>query len=163
MLTKKLSAKEINYIHRHIIPYRDNLILSLIVSFFILLIVLGINASGFYADSKMFSIIKWSLSPLLITIALIVYVVKIKSIRKDLKIGTKYFIISKIDSKANEKYGTYSSGNYLANGSSNRMCLIFDEYKYYCSNDEYLNFNIGDKINAYVAPLSKIVLSIDKP
>jgi len=165
METERLSEIDRKKLNDFKYPYRDSMTIGMTMSGIVSLLLVGVFYIDIFEDSLLFRKLQihWTFPVVFITISYLWYRLKVRNINLDLKYGTKKSEEFVVESKGSEKYGTYSTGNYFASGSSVRYYLKFGDFKYNCSNEEFERFKKGDKINVAVSRKSNIVLSIEMP
>ena len=165
MQIERLNEKDKEKLNEFKIPFRNSRTISLTMICLLSLLIVGIYFIGIFKDSFLFNELKmhWTFPLVFSVITLLWYLVKVKAINSDLKTGTKRIEEYNVESKGSEKYGTYSTGNYFASGSSDRPYLVLGDNKYYCSKEEFDTLKIGDKVNVAMTQNSNIIISIEMP
>ena len=145
--------------------YRNSMTMGMTMIGMVSLLIVGVFYIDIFEESLLFRKlqIQWTFPLVFGTITYLWYRLKVKTINLDLKYETKTIEESVVESKGTEKYGTYSTGNHFASGSSNRFYLKFGAFKYNCSKEEFENIKIGDKLNVAISQNAKIVLMIEMP
>lgn len=99
-------------------------------------------------------------------ILILVYRLINRNIRRDLKAGIKVKINQKVSEKSKTKKSAFTYIGVLPNqmlaGSFMEHQINIGQYKGLIEKDEYDKFKVGDSIDIFVAPNSKIILGINK-
>ncbi|WP_075603990.1 hypothetical protein [Saccharicrinis aurantiacus] len=163
MYIEQLTEIDIQTLNDFKKPYRDSMTISVTMIGILSLLIAGVFFIDIYEESFLFRMlqIQWTFPVVFTTIAYLWYKLKVRTINVDLKSGTKRIEEFVVESKGTEKYGTYSTGNYFASGSSNRHYLKFGAFKYNCSKEEFENFKIGDKLKVAISHKASIILMIE--
>ena len=165
MQIERLTEIERKKLKEFKLPYRNTMTMVLTMIGFLSLFIAGIYLIGIFEDRLVFKNLKihWTFPLVFLLITFLWYLVKVKPIYSALNRGTKITEEFTVESKGSEKYGTYSTGNYLASGSSDRFYLNLGDSKYYCSKKEFDTFKSGDKVKVAVSQESKFIISIEMP
>ncbi len=144
------------------IPFRNTLSFCLTAIGLVSILLIVISFIDTIEDSLLFTkiMIQWSFPVVFVLITIIWYKIKVMNINHDLKTELKKIGSFSIESKGTEKCDTYSTGDYRASGSSERLYITFENYKYHCSKDEFNTFKEGDSITATISDKSNYILSV---
>ncbi|WP_075591636.1 hypothetical protein [Labilibacter marinus] len=104
----------------------------------------------------------WLIPLVLIGFSRLLYLFKVRFVKKALKSNKIHLIRAIISAKSVSKVGTFSTGDYRASGSSDSCILSFGEYAITSNIKDFENIKVGDAIIGAVLENTKLVLSIEK-
>ncbi len=165
MKETKLNKKEIQLLKNNLQIYKNRLIMYLVFTGIFLLFLVAIDLIGIFQGTSLFGRNKiYLLIPLIITVLLILfYLFRTRFLRKDINKKFKISEMLEVTNKHNERYGTFTTSNYLAAGSSVIYIVKFGDLTYVVSEDEYDKIKLGDILTVHYCKRSNIILGISPP
>lgn len=159
---KDLNQQDFEKLKEILAPYKSNQILINTI----IIILLGFSILIFYSGFLQKTIlIKYLVIVISISIFCFLsnyyfYLIKTRKYKRDINSKKKIIKIIKIKNKGIENFGTFTSNNYLAVGSSISYYFASDQYKWLVCKEIYDKINIGDLIEVEVTLFSDVVINI---
>ncbi len=159
----KLNNDNVQLLKNNLRVYKERLVMYLVFTGMFLILLLIIDSIEFFQETAMFGTKKlYLLIPIAMTVALhLFYLFKTRHLRKDIHLKYKVSEELKVTDKHTERYGTYSTGNYIAAGSSVIYVVQFGKLTYTINKEVYDKINIEDVLTVDYGKNSNVVFEVN--